>query len=257
MGMSALARLLGDESLAGTLRHEALALRAKFNERFWNGAGGFVNLALDGAGRACAVRSSNMGHCLWGEILSNEQAAQVAAHLLSDSMFSGHGVRTLAASEVAYNPLSYHNGSVWPHDNSLVMEGLRNYGLTHELERMSLGLLGVLETSEDFRLPELFCGFRRRGDAPPVPYEVACKPQAWAAGSIFLMLKSMLGMSMDTDQNYLVFNSPILTGKVNSLEIRNLQGRDWEMDVSLRRSTVGTVVDVTRRSGNVRVLTVK
>ncbi len=257
MGMSALAGLMGDNELSGTLRQEAFQLRARFNERFWNSRRGFVNLALDGAGEPCEVLSSNMGHCLWGEVLSSHQARQVASHLLSDSLFSGHGVRTLADSELAFNPLSYHNGSVWPHDNSLIMEGLRNYHLTDELERMTLGLLGVLEASEDFRLPELFCGFRRRDNAAPVPYEVACKPQAWAAGSIFLMLKSMLGMTMDTDQNYLVFNSPLLTNKLNWLEIKNLQGRDWDMDLMLRRSTVGTMVDITRRQGSVRVLTVK
>src|SRR5207248_1011191 len=120
------------------------------------------------------------------------------------------------------------------------------------------GFMDVLESSDDFRLPELFCGFRKRNEAPPVPYEVACKPQAWAAGSIFLMLKSMLGLSMDADQNYVVFNTPLLTSRIRTMEIRGLRGRDWEIDLVLRRSNqgMGTLVEVTHRSGNVRVLTV-
>jgi glycogen debranching enzyme len=236
---------------------EALAFKSRFISNFWNPDGSFIHLALDGKRTPCAVKASNMGHCLWSQILTPDQATDVASHLMSDAMFSGFGVRTLADTESAYNPLSYHNGSVWPHDNSLIMEGLRLYGMTAHLERMAQGFMDILETSEDFRLPELFCGFRKRGDSPPVPYEVACKPQAWAAGSIFLMLKSMVGLSMDTDQNYVVFHSPVLPPKVGSLEIKSLRGRDWEIDVVLRRVRVGTTVEVTKKSGSVRVLTVK
>ena len=166
VGMSELARLRGDEGLARELRLEAMRLRALFMERFWDSAKGFVYLALDGESAPCAVRSSNMGHCLWGRILPPEAAASVAGHLLSTEMFSGHGVRTLASSERAYNPLSYHNGSVWPHDNSLILEGLRYDGCAGELERVAGALLGVLETSQDFRLPELYCGFRKAPGCP-------------------------------------------------------------------------------------------
>ena len=255
--MSELAALMGDGALSSRMRIAALSLRANFGERFWDGKKQIVYLALDGAGKPCSVRSSNMGHCLWSEILTPQQANEVVGHLFSRDMFSGYGVRTLADTEVAYNPMSYHNGSIWPHDNSLIMEGLRKYGFKRELETLTGGLIDVLESSEDFRLPELFCGFRRRGNAPPVPYEVACKPQAWAAGSIFLMLKSMLGISMDAQQNYVVLNSPILTSRINRLEIRGLRGLDWEMDLAFRSSNGKTYVDVTRKSGTVRVLTVK
>ena len=176
-------------------------------------------------------------------------------------MFNGYGIRTLADTEKSYNPLSYHNGSIWPHDNSIIMEGFRRYGYVSELERLSTALIEVLEGSDDFRLPELYCGFRKRGDAPPVPYEVACKPQAWAAGSPFLMMKSMLGISPgslgDVPQNCVVFNSPTLTERMSTLEIQGLRGRDWEMDLVLRRTKMGTTVDVTRKSGSVRVMTVK
>lgn len=256
-GMSQLARLRGDEVRAQRLRTEALQLRNLFNDRFWNSAKGAVHLALDGDSKPCDVLSSNMGHCLWGKILSPEQAQSVSAHLMSESLFSGHGIRTLADTEEAFNPMSYHNGSIWPHDNSLILEGMRYYEQGAHLTQLALALLGVLESSDDFRLPELYCGFRKRGTEPPIPYEVACKPQAWAAGSVFLMLKSLLGISRDLDQNHIVFHSPILPPQINTVDITGLKGSDWELDLSLRRSRHGTSVEVIRRSGSVRVLTVK
>lgn len=257
MGMSELARILGKTELADRLRLEALQLKIRFANRFWDEEKAYVYLALDGEGEPCRVLSSNMGHCLWGRILQPEQAARVAEHLMSEAMFSGYGIRTLADTELAYNPLSYHNGSVWPHDNSLIVEGFRNYGLIEPLERLAHSLVDVLEASQDFRLPELFCGFRRRENAPPVPYEVACKPQAWAAGSVYLMLRSILGISKELDQNYLVLNTPVLTPKIEELEIRGLKGRDWELDLGFRRAAGGTTVEVLRRHGKIRVLTVK
>lgn len=257
MAMSQLARVMGELELASRLRLEALQLRSRFLERFWDPDRSIVYLALDGESMPCAVRSSNMGHCLWSQILPPEHAESIAQHLMSDAMFNGYGIRTLADTEVAYNPMSYHNGSVWPHDNSIIMEGFRNYGFTEGLKKQVIAMLGVLETSEDFRLPELFCGFRRRGSNPPVPYEVACKPQAWAAGSIFLMIKSMLGLNKDIDQDYLVFNSPLLTPSINYLEVKGLSGKDWELDLRFRRTQSGTSVDVTRKHGTIRVLTVK
>lgn len=257
IAMSGLARLLGKRDLAQRFRMEALQLKIKFLESFWDFQKKFVYLALDGNSKPCKVLTSNMGHCLWSEILDQDQARAVAAHLMSESMFSGYGIRTLADTEVAYNPMSYHNGSCWPHDNSMIMEGFRYYGFTNELEQLALAMIGVLEASDDFRLPELFCGFRRRGGGPPVPYEVACKPQAWAAGSIFLMIRSMLGIQMDVDQNHVVVNSPFLTPRIGMLEVNGLKGRDWELDLLFRRGQSGTTVDVTRKKGSVRVLTVK
>jgi len=234
LGMSALAKVIGDTALSSRLRIESLRLKNHFIERFWDQKGEFIYLALDRDSKPCAVKSSNMGHCLWGQILNPKQAQAVGTHLLSDSMFSGYGIRTLSAREQAYNPLSYHNGSIWPHDNSLIMEGLRYYGMHAELELLAKSMIGVLESSDD-----------------------SCKPQAWAAGSAFLMLKSMLGISMEFDQNYLVFNSPMLTDQMNMLEIKGLRGRDWEMDLRIRRGKSGTTLDVLKKSGSVRVLIVK
>jgi len=258
MAMSGLAKLMGKYELSTRLRLEALQLKSRFMERFWDVQGNFIYLAIDGNYNPCKVKSSNMGHCLWTQILNPDQAAKVAEHLMSDSMFSGYGVRTLADSEVAYNPLSYHNGSVWPHDNSLIIDGFRNYGLTRELDRLAVALIEVLETSDDFRLPELYCGFRKRENEPPVPYEVACKPQAWAAASVYLMLRSMLGISIDLEQKYLVLNSPLLTFKMNHLQIQGLRGPDFEVDLLFRRTRNNeTVVEILKRRGPARVLTVK
>ncbi len=257
MAMSVLAKIMGNATLSSRLRFDALQLKARFAQHYWDASNRFIYLALDGDGQPCKVRSPNMGHCLSAQLVSPEQARNVVDHLMSPAMFSGYGVRTLADTEIAYNPLSYHNGSVWPHDNSLIMEGFRAYGHTRELQTLATALIEVLETSKDFRLPELFCGFRKRGQEPPVPYAVACKPQAWAAGSVFLMLKSMLGLSIDTDQSHLVFRSPILTPKIGFLKIQGLHGRNWELDLACRRTNYGTHVEITRKSGNVRVLTVR
>lgn len=257
LAMSAMAKLMGEHELSRKWRLEALQLRIRFMEKYWDYRRKMVHLALDGKLDPCAVLSSNMGHCLWSEILETGQAESVKQHLLGRSMFSGYGVRTLADSEKSYNPMSYHNGSIWPHDNSIIMEGLRYYGFTSELETLASALIGVLETSVDFRLPELFCGFRKRGEIPPVPYEVACKPQAWAAGSIFLMLKSLLGISMDPDRSNVVINAPVLTSKISYLEVKGLHGRDWEMDLVFHRGKSGTTTDITRKVGDVRVLKVR
>ncbi len=256
MAMSSLAKMLGHRELSVRFRRQALELKILFSEKFWDYRKKMVYLALDGKSAPCAVLSSNMGHCLWSDILETQQARSVVDHLMSDTLFSGYGVRTLASCEAAYNPMSYHNGSVWPHDNSIIMEGLRNYGHTEALERLATALLGVLEMSTDFRLPELFCGFRKRGDAPPVPYEVACKPQAWAAGSVFLMLKSLLGISMDPNQKNIVLRTPVLSPKISNIEIKGLHGNDWEMDLLFRRGKSGTTVDITRKTGDIRVLRV-
>jgi glycogen debranching enzyme len=257
LGMSELARLLGQDALAARLKRQALFLKTRFEAQFWDPVQQYIFLALDGERSPCRVMSSNMGHCLWGGIVNPSQARFVSRHLLSDPLFSGHGIRTLADTEVAYNPLSYHNGSIWPHDNSLIAEGLRNYGQETDLERLALGLFGVLESSDDFRLPELFCGFRKRGDEPPIPYQVACKPQAWAAGSIFLMLKSLLGLSLPLGQSHLTLRSPLLTSKISSIEVRGLKARDSEIDLRLSRSAGSTFVKSELKKGSLRLLTVK
>jgi glycogen debranching enzyme len=255
--MAELARVVGDQALAQKLTNQADRLRAKFQEVFWDKHDRYVYLALDGRKLPCKVMSSNQGHCLWGRLLSDEQAKSVCDHLMSARLFSGYGIRTLASDEKSFNPLSYHNGSIWPHDNSLIAEGLRFYRQTAHLQALADGLFDVLATSEDYRFPELFCGFRKRQSEPPIPYEVACRPQAWAAGSVFLLLKSLLGFTMGINQECIVFELPLLPHKVNSLEINGLRVRDTEFSALVQRSARSCHLEVTKRSGPMEIMVVK
>lgn len=256
LGLSEISRWKGDIELANSLKSRALRLRTEFQERFWDPYLHFIILALDGNGRPCRVRSSNMGHCLWGGILNHLQAKSVSEILMSESMFSGHGIRTLSDIEAAYNPMSYHNGSVWPHDNSIIAEGFRQYGRLSDLLKLSEGLMGVLETSDDFRLPELFSGFRKRGDEPPIPYEVACKPQAWSAGSIFLVLKSLLGLTTSLNEEHVRLRDPLLPLKSQWVRIQNLQIRDGQTDLLITQTNGRTRVETKHKSGKTRLMTV-
>lgn len=255
--MAELAVMVGDHGLAQKLTNQADRLRAKFQETFWNSDDNYIYLALDGSKQPCRVMSSNQGHCLWTRILSTEQATHVADHVMSPRLFTGYGIRTLASDEKSYNPLSYHNGSVWPHDNSLIAEGLRYYRQTDHLQKLADGLYDVLATSEDYRFPELFCGFRRRGIEPPIPYEVACRPQAWAAGSVFLVLKSLLGFVVSTGQTNIIFQSPLLPSKVNALEIRDLQIGESEFSALVHRGARSCNVEILKRSGPTQIMVVK
>lgn len=252
-----IARLVGEHGLASQLEEKAASLKKIFYQHFWDRDERYVYLARDGHKQPCNVMSSNQGHCLWGQILDPRDGESVAAHLMSPRLFSGYGIRTLAADEKGFNPLSYHNGSVWPHDNSLIAEGLRFYNQTRHLQKLVDALFDVAATSEDFRLPELFCGFRRRGNEPPVPYEVACRPQAWAAGSVFLILKSALGLVMEIEQQDIILQSPILPSKVEELEIKGIRVRDTEFSVVVRRGNNTSHVEITERHGSRRILVQK
>ncbi len=255
--VAGLARRMGENDYAAELESRAAILKVDFRKAFWDKTENYIYLARDSRKEPCRVMSSNQGHCLWGGILDASDARYVADHLMSARLFSGYGIRTLAADEKAYNPLSYHNGSVWPHDNSLILEGLRFYDQTRHLQTLTDALFDVVALSDDYRLPELFCGFRRRTREPPVPYEVACRPQAWAAGSMFLMIKAMLGLEMSLGQNEIIFQSPLLPSSVNSVEIDGLRVRDTEFNLVVTRGHDTCHVEVTRRSGPMRILVQK
>ena len=193
---SELAEAFGDRDRAGELAEQADALKRAFNDRFWLPHRGHLALALDGEKQPVESLASNMGHCLWTGIVDEEHAPEVAAALMSPQMFSGFGVRTLGSSMGAYNPMSYHNGSIWPHDNALVAAGLRRYGFVEEAQQV---VRGILDAAEAFggRLPELFCGFDRDAFPGPIPYPTACAPQAWAAATPLLLLRVLLGLEPD------------------------------------------------------------
>ena len=218
---SAIARDTGDPALAETWAERAAALKRAFNAAFWLPDVGYFAVALNGDKRPVDGLTSNIGHCLWTGIVDDDKAAPVVAHLMSEQMFSGWGVRTLAASMGAYNPLSYHNGSVWPHDNAILVAGLMRYGFVDQAHRLSLALLEA-GVSFGARFPELWSGFDREEFEAPLPYPTSCSPQAWAAATPFLVLRALLGLDPHLGNNH-VDLSPQLPKEFLPLTIENLQ----------------------------------
>jgi len=219
----------GDAETARRLVDRATALRAAFNEQFWLPDRGWYALALDRDKRPVDSLASNMGHCLWTGIVDEDKAASVADHLLSPELFNGWGVRTLATSMGAYNPMSYHNGSVWPHDNALVATGLMRYGLVEHAHRVTLGILDAAEAF-DGRLPELFCGFDRGEYPAPVPYPTSCSPQAWAAAAPVHLLRVLLRLDPELP-NHRVLLAPALPAGFASFSLRGMPLADARVDV--------------------------
>ena len=252
-----LAEALGRPERALALRAQAEQLRTRFEDRFWVDEIGTYALALDGDKRPCAVRSSNAGHALFGGVASPDRANEVAAQLLSEASFSGWGVRTLASTEARYNPMSYHNGSVWPHDNALIADGLARYGHKAEALRIVDGMFAASQALELNRLPELICGFPRRPGAGPTIYSMAAAPQAWASGAVFLLLRACLGMSVDGLRTELRFDHPLLPESVDWLRIRGLRVGRESIDFELHRHPHDVGVVVLRRTGDVQVVSVK
>jgi glycogen debranching enzyme len=193
-----LARLLNDSDTATRCETRAEQIQQRFEEQFWLDDAGYYAIALDGDKRPLDALASNQGHCLWTGIAAEERAASVTRHLMSDAMFTGWGVRTLAATAGRYNPISYHNGSVWPHDNALLVAGLMRYGRIDEAHRVADGIIAA-STVTFGRLPELFCGFPRSTAARPVNYPTACSPQAWAAATPLSLVASVLQIAPDRD----------------------------------------------------------
>ena len=256
-GVARMAAALGKLERAEALEAQADELRAAFDRAFWCDEIGTYALALDGRKRACRVRTSNAGHCLYTGIALPERAQRLAETLLSDDMFSGWGVRTLSSRERAYNPMSYHNGSVWPHDNALVAHGLARYGQQDAAARILAGLFEASLFVELHRLPELFCGFPRRAGEGPTLYPVACAPQSWAAAAPLLLLKSVLGLSIDAGQRRVRFVRPVLPSFIEEVQISNLRVGEAVIDLSLHRYPDDVGINVVRREGTVEIVTLK
>ena len=191
--MADLARVRGEADLAARLDAEAEALAARFEAAFWVEDQRYYAMALDGDKRQFDAIASNAGQCLWSGIVAPERARDVVDQLLRPSMFSGWGIRTFAAGQPGYNPIGYHTGTVWPHDTSLIAAGFKRYGFDDASNRLAGQMMEAAQRFPDYRLPELFCGFDDTDSHTPVPYPVACSPQAWAAGASFLFLQTMLG----------------------------------------------------------------
>jgi len=245
-----LARSVGEsDDLVTALTRQAEAVRQAFEDQFWCEEIGTYALALDGKKRLCRVRTSNAGHCLYTGIASAERARRVAGTLLESASFSGWGVRTVAATEQRYNPMSYHNGSVWPHDNALLAAGLARYGLQAQAGRVLEGLFEASRWFELHRLPELFCGFHRRPGESPTLYPVSCAPQAWAAGAVLLLIQACLGLDVSGVRRELRMTNPFLPPFVRELQIRELRVGGGTIDLILTRRGEDVVTDVTRADG--------
>ncbi|MGH2830739.1 MAG: amylo-alpha-1,6-glucosidase [Actinomycetota bacterium] len=245
---------LGDATRAATLRDEAAVLYRRFNEAFWMPEDRYYAMALDGDKQPVRCVSSNPAHGFYCEIIDPVHAADVAERLLEPDMFSGWGVRTLSKSAAAYNPMSYHNGSVWPHDNAFIAAGIKRYGFHRKTNRLATALFDAAIFSSTMRLPELYCGFTRRTPNRPVSYPVACSPQAWAAGSPFLMLQAMLGLSARAPENLLTINSPVLPPWLNTVTVRNMRIGASTISLTFRREGDMTGFSLLEKQGDVRVV---
>jgi glycogen debranching enzyme len=249
-----LARALSNPAMAASLDDQAEQLQSAFEKAFWCEDLSIYALALDSRKRQCRVRASNAGHCLYTGIATQSKAERTAQILLGADFFSGWGVRTISSSERRYNPLSYHNGSVWPHDNALLASGLGRYGLTREA---ALLLAAIFEASTFFelnRLPELLCGLHKRAGEGPTLYPVACSPQAWSAAAPFMLLSASVGLSMNAHERCIALNRPSLPESVPMVVIEGLRLRDASVDLAFERKGQDVRVEVMNKSGLVDVI---
>jgi glycogen debranching enzyme len=249
-----IARALGEVDLADRLNKDAEALRQNFESAFWCPELEMYALALDGGKNQCRVRSSNAGQALFCRIAGDERARLLARSLTNETMFSGWGVRTIGSSEARYNPMSYHNGSVWPHDNALIGMGFSLYGMQDHATRILYGLYEASLHVELHRLPELFCGFHKRLESSgPTLYPVACAPQAWAAGSVYLLLRASLGLTVQAQYPQIHFDKPSLPHEIDELRIDNLRVGEVCTDIVVRRTSGRVHAEIVRQARGVEV----
>jgi glycogen debranching enzyme len=251
---AACARRLGKSARAAELERQAEALRRRFEKSFWCEEIGSYALALDGAKSPCKVRTSNAGHALFTGIAGPERAQEIAARLLLFPYYSGWGIRTVAHGEARYNPMSYHNGSIWPHDNALIAAGLARYGHGRPIETLFEAIVRAALHMHDRRIPELYCGFRRRPGRGPTLYPAACSPQAWAASSPLSLLASMLGLRFDAVERTVRLVKPVVPALAGSIAIRNLALGGASLDFVVGTKNGLPTLEVTRASQNVRLL---
>jgi glycogen debranching enzyme len=231
-----LADVFDEGDVAIRYRRRASELKRRFNGDFWSEELGRYVMALDGQKRQVDSLASNIGHCLWTGIVDEERAPVVAEHLVSPEMFSGWGLRTMASSMSGYNPVSYHSGSVWPHDTAIAIAGLRRYGFKDEANRLALGLLDLAAT-EDGRLPELVAGFSRDEFRDPVPYPTSCSPQAWAAAAPLLLLRVFLGFEPDLVAGKLRVD-PSLPPEIGDLRVEGIPLGSSRLTVDVEGDTL-------------------
>jgi glycogen debranching enzyme len=247
------ARRIGRSEQADKLEADAAGLAQRFEAAFWCPEIETYAVALDGDKRPCRVRTSNAGQVLFSGIASPEHAAVVAKGLLSPPFFSGWGIRTVAKGEARFNPMSYHNGSIWPHDNALIALGFARYGLKKAVAQVFTGLFDAATYMDLRRLPELFCGFQRQRGRGPTLYPVACAPQAWASATPFTLLEASLGLEFDPDNNEIRLHNPRLPAFLDQVLLRNLQLGQASIDLRIRRHSNEVSLDISRSRGHVQV----
>ena len=251
--MATLARLRGETDLADRLERDATALAERFEAAFWVEDQRYYAMALDRDKRQADAIGSNAGQCLWSGIVSEARARDVVDRLSEPTMFSGWGIRTYASEQPGYNPIGYHTGTVWPHDTSLVAAGFKRYGFDDESNRLVGRMMEAAQSFADFRLPELFCGFDRAEATNPVPYPVACSPQAWAAGASFLFLETMLGLRAHADRGELELWHPHLPDWLTKVTLTDLRVGDASVDLLFHRWRGTTSAEVLRKVGDLAV----
>src|SRR5919201_1007165 len=246
-GLARIFRRLGRRAEAMRLEEQARELRQRFDRAYWMPEAAFYAQALDRDKRQVQQISSNPGHCLWSGVLDRRRAATVAARLCAPDMYTGWGIRTLSSQMISYNPMSYHNGSIWPHDNSLIVDGFRRYGHRQEAELVARSVLEAGLRLEDDRPPQLFCGFTRdrKFDSPPGEYLVSCSPQAWGAGALFHLLQTLAGIRVDVLEKRVLID-PVETPLYNRLRVEGMRAGEGELDFTVTQGRGGIRVKVDR-----------
>jgi glycogen debranching enzyme len=249
-----IAKAIGETELGGELATQADRLQAEIDARFWSDALGTYAIALDGNKALCAIRTSNAGHVLYCGAAEPGKARRVGRDLMTQDLFSGWGIRTVASDASLYNPMSYHNGTIWPHDCSIVAAGLARYGMSEEVGRIFTGLFEAACHFPHFRLPELFCGFARHAGEGPVAYPSACTPQAWASGAVFLLLQASLGIEIDAQNRVVAVRSPFLPEWLRRVTVKDLTIGTGRATLHFRREKAGVEVGLSDVKGDVRLV---
>jgi len=244
---------LGREELARSLEQEARDLKVRFNQDFWLEAERFYAIALDGFNKPVTTITSNPGHALWAGIVESDKAQHVVNRLLTNDMFSGWGIRTLSSRAPRYNPMGYHLGTIWPHDNSIIAMGFKRYGFEDEVNEVATALYDACRSFDYYRLPELFCGMPRTRYNVPVRYPIACSPQAWAAGSMLLVLQAILGLDPNAPEEELTIVRPRLPTWLDSVRLSRLSVGKSKVDLIIHRADARTEVDIAGIEGKLKV----
>lgn len=254
LALAELADLLGHNLTADTLRQDAKDLKQRFQKDFWMDEHNFCALAIDGDGKKVDLLTSNPGHLLLCGILDEAKANVIADRLMNSDFWSGWGIRTVSSSSIPYNPISYHNGSIWPHDNSMIAAGLRKLGRVEDAHMVMEALYEVSQSERYHRLPELFCGFGKTEADSPIDYPVSCSPQAWAAGSMFQLLSACFNLQPDAVRNRLIIVEPSIPEWLGRVTVRNLKVGDCSLDLSFQNKSGITSCEVLSKSKNLRVI---